>query len=114
MIKGATPISGLYDLDPIRHCYLQADLHLDDAQVARMSPINCPPTHPCPVLPTYGSIETKGFLDQWALYEPVLKAAGSPYQFVEMEGHDHFSIFWELTKTDSPLTQAILKQMGLA
>ena len=113
VIKGATPISGLYDLDPIRHCYLQEDLHLDDAQVARMSPVHLPPSHPCPVLPTYGSIETRGFLDQWALYEPVLKAAGNPYEFVEMEGHDHFSIFWELTKQDSPLTQAMLAQMGL-
>ena len=113
VIKGATPISGLYDLDPIRHCYLQSDLHLDDAQIARMSPVHHAPTHPCPVLPTYGSIETRGFLDQWALYEPVLKAAGNPYEFVEMEGHDHFSIFWELTKQDSPLTQAMLAQMGL-
>lgn len=113
VIKGATPISGLFDLRPIRHTYLQPELHLDDVQVARNSPVDHPPVAKTPVIGTYGADETAGFAAQWDAYRPVLEAAGCPVEFLEMPGHDHFSIFWELTKSDSPLTQAIARQMGL-
>ena len=38
VVKSGIPISGLFDLEPLRHSFLQDDLRLDDGLVARNSP----------------------------------------------------------------------------
>ena len=38
VVKFAIPISGLFDLEPLRHSFLQDDLRLDDGLIARNSP----------------------------------------------------------------------------
>ena len=38
VVKSGIPISGLFDLEPLRHSFLQEDLRLDDGLVARNSP----------------------------------------------------------------------------
>jgi arylformamidase len=61
LIKGVCAISGVFDLEPIRLCYLNQALQLDDGQVLRNSPVLLSPQTSCPVMVTLGERETEAF-----------------------------------------------------
>ena len=60
VVKSGIPISGLFDLEPLRHSFLQDDLRLDDDLVARNSPQFLIRTVPAPLLVTCGGDEERG------------------------------------------------------
>ena len=64
-IKGAVVTSGIYELEPVRLCFANADVRLDEAQVARLSPVRLPLAGlQGPVLVAYGTAETEEFAYQ--------------------------------------------------
>jgi arylformamidase len=72
-LSGALSISGLYDLEPVRRTpFLQGDLRLTPAQVARLSPAFFPRPRGGTLYATVGANESDEFLrhnqlirDQW-------------------------------------------------
>lgn len=56
-IKAGLLISGVYDLEPIRHSYLNAKLNLDDGTIQRNSPIRNPGGVNKPLVIVAGSAE---------------------------------------------------------
>jgi arylformamidase len=59
VVKGAYLLSGLYDLEPVRLCYRNALLGLDEAEAASLSPILGRPS--CPVVVGVAEHETPEF-----------------------------------------------------
>src|SRR5437899_10167328 len=57
VIKAGCGISGLYDLEPIRLCYLNDVLSLTPETARLHSPIHHPPSHAGPLLLTVGALE---------------------------------------------------------
>ncbi len=113
VIKGAVAISGLYDLRPLKHAFTNEWLQLGDMEAERNSPVFHLPKHPTPMLLSYGGDEPEGFAHQTALYKAALEKAGNPVEQVDMPGFDHFAVCNQIMKDDSPLTKAVLRQMGL-
>jgi arylformamidase len=113
LIKGATAISGVFDLEPIRLCYLNEVLAMDAAEAARNSPLGLPPWTRCPVLVTVGGRETPAFLEQSDAYAAALSAASCPCELLVQADLDHFSIIMEMAETDGATTRAIRRRMGL-
>jgi len=112
-IKGGLAISGLYDLAPIRLCFLNADLRMDAAEAEALSPVkNVPPRGPKLVL-AVGGIESEEYHRQQADYAAALRAKRLSVSEVAMPGHDHFSIIGALADAKSPLGRAALALMGL-
>lgn len=78
LVKGAMAISGLHDLEPIRHTpFLQPDLKLTPALVRKLSPVRMP----APKLPLYavaGGLESEEFLRQNRLIRQAWGAAAVP------------------------------------
>jgi arylformamidase len=114
LIKGVVAISGVFDLEPIRLCYLNEVLALDPKQARRNSPLHLPPGAPCPVTVVVGEQETAAFHEQSSAYAAKLSAAGRPCQLVVQPAVDHFAIIMSMAEPGAPLVQAICRQMGLA
>jgi arylformamidase len=113
VVKGGAGLSGLYDLEPIRLCYLNDTLHLTPDTARRHSPVHLPPATRSPLLLPVGGLEGSEYLRQTTDLAAAWRARGVPVEVREMAGIDHFSIVSQLEDPRSELGRAILRQMGL-
>jgi arylformamidase len=107
LVKGGCPISGLYDLEPIRLTYLNADLHLDQKEAAQNSPLLLEPCGAQWMIVTAGGLESvefhrqqSGLVDKW-------RATGLDVETVESPGMHHFNVVTQLAESGSPLFSAV-------
>ena len=93
-LAGALSISGLYDLEPLRHTpFLQDDLRLTPAQVARLSPAFFPRPKGGKLYTVVGAEESDEFLrhnqlirDQWGpTAVPVCETVGGKNHFTVLD-----------------------------
>ncbi len=113
MVKGAVAISGLFDLEPIRLCFLNETLGLSPDEARAASPIDHTPAHRTPLVVCYGGTESEEFARQSASYGEAVHAAGGSCEVRAIGQEDHMSIAASLAAADSELMQVILAQMGL-
>jgi arylformamidase len=114
IIRGAAPLSGLFDLTPLVHTHINEWMRLTPESAARNSPMLHLPASPCPVVASYGATETDEFKRQTDDYLDALRARGGDARYVPMPGTNHFDIVLRLNDPQAPITRAILAQMGLA
>ena len=114
LIKGGCGISGLYDLEPIRLCFLNEDLRLGKMEVNRNSPVLLGPAGSAPLLLTVGSLEGPEYLRQSEELAAAWRPHGVEVDVVVQEGQDHFTMVLQLSEANSRLSTMILKQMGCA
>jgi arylformamidase len=113
LVKGVCAISGVFDLEPIRLCYLNEVVRLDAEQARRNSPVLLPPQTRCPVMVTVGERETEAFHRQSSAYGEALGRAGVPCELVVQPGLDHFAIIMAMTDAANPMVRAIGAWLGL-
>lgn len=113
VIKGATAISGVFDMRPMRLAFTQEWIELTEAAAARNSPLFHLPRNLCPVIVAWGSDDPAGFHEQGRAYIEALEGHAAPVRHIALPGCDHFAACYELTDPASPLTQAVIAQMGL-
>ena len=107
IVKAGAGISGLYDLEPIRLCYLNDVLSLTSDDVRANSPINLTPKHAAPLLLPLGAREGPEYHRQSEEMAAAWRRHGGRADVRSLEGHDHFSIVWELGLRDSELSHAV-------
>jgi len=100
-IKAVIPVSGIFDLEPLRQTSINNDLALDADTARRMSPIRYLDRALPPMLGVVGGDETQGFIGQTQDFDADLQAAGHISKVLIAEGHDHFSICQALADPDS-------------
>lgn len=113
LLKGATPLSGLFDIEPHRHTELQADIRLSAEEAAANSPQYLPLTATCPVICAVGGGESASFHRQSREFAEKCRTAGLPCEYLELGTDNHFDITDRLHKANDPLTRAQLSLMGL-
>jgi len=118
LVKGGCAISGVFDLEPVRLCYLNDDMGMDADTAARNSPIrHLNRVTPAPLILCVGGDETDEFLRQQAAFADAwaqnVTSAGAPVTVVDAPGHHHFTVVDELARADSPLNRAVRDQMSL-
>ena len=113
VINGAVPLSGLFDLEPLRLSYLNADLRMDEADTLRNSPIHHVPKWMPPTVVVVGGGETDEFRRQSRIYTDACRAAGFDVSYLEVGRFDHVHVAGEYRNRLSPLTAALFAQMGL-
>lgn len=95
LIKGAVSISGVHDLEPLRHTpFVQGDLRLTPSLVNKLSPAYLP----APKGPLYavaGALESEEFLRQNELIRQAWGAKSVPV-CEQIAGHHHLSILHDL------------------
>lgn len=106
-IRGGLAISGIYDLAPIRFCYLNDKLRLDEAEAQRMSPLRNLPARSVPLALAYGGAELPELRRQSEEYAAARAGAGLPGTLTCLPGHNHFTLLEELARPEGALTQQV-------
>lgn len=106
-VAGGVAISGLFDLEPIRLCYLNDKLHLDPAEAERNSPILHLPGRAAPLVVTVGLGELPELIRQSAEYAEAWTKGGLPGRYLPLPGHEHFSILEELARPNGAILAAL-------
>lgn len=101
-------VSGLYQLEPLRHSYQQEVLGLDADSVAALSPqAVIPAGSRGPVLLAVGQEEPGEFVVQQSEYLAAWTAAGHSGRALVMPGRHHFSAVEALSEAEHPLYNAV-------
>lgn len=106
-VAGGLAISGLYDLEPIRLCYLNELLRLDAAEARRNSPLFHLPATASPLIVTVGLAELPELVRQSRDYYEAWTGNGLPGRWLDLPGHDHFSLLEELAAPGGRMLQAL-------
>ena len=111
LVGGALSISGLFDLEPIRHApFLQADLQLTPASVRRLSPAFFPRPKGR-LYAAVGAAESDEFLRQNQLIRDVWGPTAVPV-CETLPGHNHFSVLESLVDPAGRLHELALRLLG--
>ena len=112
VVKAGCGISGLYDLEPIRLCYLNQTLGLSMETARRNSPVHSVPAATVGrLLLPVGAKEGEEYHRQTESLAAAWRRRGLDVEVMDMAGHDHFSIIIELGDPGTPLSRAILRQI---
>lgn len=106
-IKAGLLISGIYDVEPISHSYLNAKLNLDDATIQRNSPMRNPGGVNKPLVIVAGSGELPLLRKQSADYAAHRAAYGLPVIYEEIPKANHFTMMDELASPSGRLTTLV-------
>jgi arylformamidase len=105
-IKGGVAISGIYDLEPIRHSYLNIKLGLDEAMSKRNSPMLL--NHAVkPMALVVGGAELPLLRKQTADFAGYRAHRGLPVTYEEIPGANHFTIMDEMGSPTGRVTTLI-------
>jgi len=113
IIKGATAISGLFDLAPFPYTFLQPKVQLTWDQVLRNSPILHVPDSAPPLLVAYGEDETTEFKRQSEEFLEAWRAKGLEGERLGLPGKNHYDVIDGFLDAGSPLCSAVLEQISL-
>ena len=112
VVKSATGISGLFDLEPLRQTFVNKWLSLDADSARRNSPIAFAPRVGLPVILSWGGRESRSFRQQSERYAAMCAAAGATVTIADRPQANHLSIIGELAEPESPLFRAIAAQVS--
>ena len=90
-IKAALLVSGVYDIAPLRHSYLQPQIRLDDGIVGRNSPLFQVRACRTPLLVTWGADESSEFARQSNAFADAWEAVGNRCERLAQPGANHFT-----------------------
>ena len=109
-IAGGVSLSGVHDLAPLVLSTYNADLRLDDAEAARVSPVLLAPRTSAPLVLAAGADETAEFIRQtrilWDAW-PQNRLAGTSAPML-VPDRNHFNVVVDFADASSHLTRAAL------
>ena len=112
-IKGAVATSGVYDLDMVMKISVQEQVRMT-TEIARLNnPFLNPPRVKCPLVVAVGGAEPKGWQQMSEDYFNFCKRQDMNAEYLVIPGANHYTMSEKLLDIASPLTQAMIKQMGL-
>lgn len=112
LLKNAFSISGLYDLEPIRHTPFLKDLKLTPEQVRQASPALLPRPSRGTLYSVVGADESAEFLRQNSLIQQAWGCKTVPV-CQTLSGLNHFSVLEALIEPSHRLHQLALDLLGL-
>jgi arylformamidase len=113
LVKGALAISGLFELEPVRHApFLAPDLRLTPESARRLSPADFPRPAGGVLYAVVGGDESEEFLRQNQLIRSAWGAAAVPV-CETIPGRHHLSVLRELADSDTRLHRLALQLLGL-
>jgi arylformamidase len=114
LIKGAVATSGVYDLDVVMRISVQEQVKLTPELAKENSPFHHPPLPVSPVIVAVGGAEPKGWQQMSEDFFKLCKERGLDCEYLIIPGANHYTMSEHLADADSPLAQAMLRQMNLS
>ncbi|MGA2292958.1 alpha/beta hydrolase [Bradyrhizobium sp.] len=106
-VKAGIGISGIYDLEPIRHSYLNVKLGLDGSMSRRNSPLMQEGGAMKPLTLVAGQAELPMLRRQTADFAGHRVRYGLPVSYEEIPGANHFTIMNEMASPEGRITTMI-------
>ena len=113
IIKGAAPITGVFDCEPVLDITVNEEVRLEPEAARRLSPLRNPPRRALPLLVAVGGAEPRLWIKMSEDYAALCHEHGIECEYLEMPGQDHFDISRAVGDPESPLARAMLRMMGL-
>lgn len=112
LVRGALGISGVYDLEPVRHTpFLRDDLRLGDETVERASPARLRAPREGRLLTAVGALESQEFLRQTRLIQQAWGTQAVPV-CETITGTNHFTVLHELADPQGSVHRLALGLLG--
>ncbi len=111
---GGLLVSGLFDLEPLRHTLPNSWLKLSAEQAQALSPQHHLPAPGCALQVVVAEHDTDEFKRQSRDYAQACSAAGRPTLFYELAGRNHFDVILDWTRPDTALTGSVKALLGMA
>ena len=106
-VAGGLAVSGLFDLEPIRLCYLNEKLGLDAEDARRNSPLLNLPERAAKLIIAYGSDELPELKRQSREFGAAWRARGLPGEIIEVSDCHHYAILEQLAQPEGLLARAL-------
>jgi arylformamidase len=103
LIKSAIGISGLFELEPLRHTTINQALRLDAEAARRNSPALLEPVTRAPLLLVVGARESSEYHRQSRVLASAWGRHGAAIEVQDLPGHNHFTILDELCAADGAI-----------
>jgi len=113
LVKGGVTVCGVFDLEPIRLCFLNDILGLDESMVRLESPLYNLPVEPVSLVVAVGECESAEFIRQSQEYADACRETGISVELMIVGEHHHVSVMNELGREDGVITSAILRQIAI-
>ena len=107
LVKGAVPISGLFDLRPFPATYLQPKLRLSAEEVERNSPLFHVRPASTLLVAAWGSAESGSFRKQSLDFLSAWQAAGNAGEALPIEGAHHYMVLDGFMTADGLMTRTL-------
>ena len=106
-VRGVTAISGIYDLEPMRHCYINDKLALDEKMSKDFSPIRLPQTSKKMIDLFVGGAELSEMQRQTIDFAAYRKQCNAPGVYINLPGLNHYTILDELGNANGKILTSI-------
>ncbi|HEY0396108.1 MAG TPA: alpha/beta hydrolase [Candidatus Elarobacter sp.] len=106
-VSAVATLSGLHDLRPLMHSFVQEWLQLDEARAAALSPTLLAPAAPTTVIARAGARESEDFHEQGRDFAEAWSAQGCDASYADSAGDNHFAILERLLDANDALTTEI-------
>lgn len=113
LIKGAVATSGVYDLDVVMKISVQEQVRMTPEIAKLNDPFHNPPRVECPLVVAVGADEPKGWQQMSEDYFNYCKEKGMNVEYLIEPGANHYTMTEHLLDDSRPLTQAMIKLIGL-
>ncbi|HEY8382812.1 MAG TPA: alpha/beta hydrolase [Microvirga sp.] len=107
LVPSAYAISGLFDLDPLRHTYVNDALGMNEAEAQRLSPLLWPAPKGRLLDAVVGGDESGEYLRQSRSIAQAWGAGGAETRFEALPGLNHFTVILPLAHPDSGMTRRV-------
>ena len=107
VVAAGLGVSGIYDLEPIRHSYINEKLRLDEPMSRRNSPMMQPGGAAKPLSLVVGAAELPLLRKQTADFAGHRAKYGLPVTYEEIPGANHFTIMNEMISPGGRITTLI-------
>lgn len=113
LVKSATCVSGLYDLEPLAMVNVNQDLKIQPADIAPLSPVRLSPRPHVTLTATVGDQEAEEFVRNTRELIAAWRKGGADVTEIAAPGFHHFNILDEFGRADRPMFERVRHVMGV-
>lgn len=111
LVRGATLVSGIYDVEPVLHITVNELIRLTPDRVQTLSPMAHPPRHPVPLVLATGGEEAPGWVAQTTEYAGLCRELGCKTEVISVPHEGHFSTIPAQADPEHPINRAMLRDL---
>jgi arylformamidase len=110
-VKGAVPVSGLFDLEPASRCFANEWLQLTSETARELSPAHSITRTDLSLLLAYADGEPEGFKAQSKTFLAAWRRSGNEAELFEIPARNHFDVILDLADGSSQLFRQVLRMV---